>query len=305
MKVSILGARGHIARSLISLYMEKVELSDLELYSREPASLISEIKGAKVYSSEDFIRHDHDVIINCIGISNLKGRMDFGPAIFNIHETWDNNILDYLKKNGKSLYISLSSGAVYGRNFQNPITEQSCFLSGMTEISPMDYYGVSKLNSEAKHRSFENLSIVDLRIFSYVSKFIDFNSNFLVSEIMTAIKNKQTFITNDVNIVRDYLHPEDMLQVIYLVIKRWKETGFVNDAFNTYSKKPITKMDMLKGIAEKFNFHYEVKKETRVESSTTGFKMNYYSADKKLQQLGYNPRYSSLDAILQVFGEVL
>jgi nucleoside-diphosphate-sugar epimerase len=305
MKISILGAGGQIARSLISLYLERSEFADLELYSRTPESLISEIKGAGVYPSEDFIRHDHDVIINCIGISNLKGRMDSGPEIFKIHETWDNLILDYLGKNGKSLYISLSSGAVYGRNFQNPVTEETCFLDGIMEVSPTDYYAVSKLNSEAKHRAFEKLSIVDLRIFSYISKYIDFESNFLVSEIMTAIKNKQTFVTNDVNIIRDYLHPEDMMQMIDLVIKRWKKVGVINDAYNTYSRKPITKLDMLKGITEKFDLQYEIKKEAKVESSATGFKMNYYSTDKKLQQLGYEPRYSSLDGILKVFGEVL
>jgi nucleoside-diphosphate-sugar epimerase len=305
MKISILGAGGQIARSLISLYMDMGELSGLELFTRKPDALVSEIKGAKICSSDDFIRHDHDVIINCIGISNLKGRMESGPQIFDVHETWDNLILDYLKKNNKSLYISLSSGAVYGRNFQNPVTEKSCFLGEVTEIIPADCYAVSKLNSEAKHRSFEKLSIVDLRIFSYISKHINLESNFIVSEIMTAIKNKQTFVTNDVNIVRDYLHPEDMMQIIDLVIKRWQDIGYINDVFNTYSKKPISKMDMLRSIAEKFDLKYTVEKRNQAESSATGFKMNYYSIDKKLRQLGYEPRYSSLDAILQVFGEVL
>jgi len=305
MKISILGARGQIARSLISLYMAKDELSNLELYSREPESLISEIKGAKVYPSEDFIRNDHEVIINCIGISNLKGMKNSSQEIFKIHEVWDNLILEYLKRNKNALYINMSSGAVYGKYFQNPVTENSCLLNGVIEILPADFYAVSKLNSEAKHRSFEKMSIVDLRIFSYISKFIDFNSNFLVSEIMTAIKNKQTFITNSLDISRDYLHPEDMMQIISLVIKQWRENEFINDTFDTYSKKPITKMDMLKGLAEKFNLQYEIKKETNIDSSITGFKMNYYSVNRKLEKLGYKPQYSSLDAILKVFGEVL
>jgi len=305
MKISILGARGQIARSLISLYMAKGELSNLELYSREPESLISEIKGAKVYPSEDFVRNDHEVIINCIGISNLKGIKNSSQEIFNIHEAWDNPILEYLKRNKNTLYISMSSGAVYGKYFQNPVTEKSCLLNGVKEILPADFYAVSKINSEAKHRSFEKMSIVDLRIFSYISKFIDFNSNFLVSEILKAIKDKQNFITNDQNISRDYLHPEDMMQIIDLVIKRWKEVGFVNDTFDTYSKSPITKMDMLKNLAEKFNLKYEIKKETNIDSSATGFKMNYYSVNRNLKKLGYEPRYSSLEAILKVFGEVL
>jgi len=305
MKISILGARGQIARSLLSLYMAKSELSNLELYSREPESLISEIKGARVYPSEDFIRNDHEVIINCIGISNLKGIKKSSQEIFNIHETWDNLILEYLKRNKNALYINMSSGAVYGKYFQNPVTENSCLLNGVIEILPTDFYAVSKLNSEAKHRSFKKFSIVDLRIFSYISKFIDLNSNFIVSEILKAIKGKQIFITNIQNISRDYLHPEDMIQIIDLVIKQWRKIGFINDAFDTYSKNPITKMDMLKNLAEKFNLQYIIKKETNSDSSATGFKMNYYSVNKKLKNLGYEPRYSSLDAILKVFGEVL
>ena len=305
MKVSILGARGQIARSLINLYVNRGELSNLELYSREPERLISEIEGAVVYPTADFIHREHAIIINSIGISNIKDRMNSSTDIFMIHETWDNLILEYLKKNKNSLYISLSSGAVYGRNFQDPVTEKSFLLNGMTDISPMDYYAVSKLHSEAMHRSCKKLNIVDLRIFSYISKFIDLESNFLVSEIMTAIKNKQAFITNDINIVRDYLHPEDMMQIIDLVVRRWKENGCINDAFDTYSKKPITKMDMLKILAEKYNLQYEIKKGTNIDSSATGFKMNYYSVNKKLQQLGYDPRYSSQDAILKVFDEVL
>jgi nucleoside-diphosphate-sugar epimerase len=305
MKISILGARGQIARSLISLYMAKGELFNLELYSREPEILISEIKGAKVYPSEDFIRNDHEVIINCIGISNLKGMKNSGREVFNIHETWDNLILEYLKRNKNALYINMSSGAVYGKYFQNPVTENSCLLNGVIEILPADFYAVSKLNSEAKHRSFEKMSIVDLRIFSYIDKFIDFNSNFLVSEILKAIKGKQIFITDVQNISRDYIHPEDMMQIIDLVIKQWKKDGLINDTFDTYSKNPITKMDMLKSLAEKFNFKYEIETETNIDSSATGFKMNYYSVNKKLKKLGYEPRYSSLEAILKVFGEVL
>ncbi|MBN1470796.1 MAG: NAD(P)-dependent oxidoreductase [Syntrophaceae bacterium] len=305
MKISILGARGQIARSLISLYAEKGELSNLVLYSREPERLRLEIKDAVVYSSEDFPRHNHDVIINCIGIPTVKGVPNRASDVFDIHERWDNLILEYLKRNEKALYISMSSGAVYGRNFQNPVDETSCLLQGITEISPADFYGVSKLNCEAKHRAHEKFSIVDLRIFSYISRFIDFNSNFLVSEILMALRNKKIFMTNDHNIARDYLHPEDMMQILSLIIKRWQKTGFINDVFDVYSKKPITKMDLLESLAKKFNLQYEIKKELHVDASATGFKMNYYSVNKKLEKIGYEPRYSSLNAILKVFGEVL
>jgi nucleoside-diphosphate-sugar epimerase len=270
-----------------------------------PERLASEINGAAAYPSHDFLNHDHEIIINCIGMSGYKDMKKPGMEIFSLHETWDNMILEYLKNGKKCLYISLSSGAVYGRSFTDPVGQDACLLNGISEISPEDFYAIAKLNCEAKHRSLENLSIVDLRIFSFISRFIDFNSNFLVSEIMTAIRNKQTFITDDRNISRDYLHPEDMMQIIDLLIKRWRKTGLINDTFDTYSKGPLTKKTMLKSLAEKFGLQYEVKKGANIDSSVTGFKMNYYSVNKKLKELGYEPRYSSLDAILKVLGDVL
>ena len=154
MKISILGARGQIARSLISLYIEKGELSNLELYSRSPESLISEIKGAKVYPSEDFIRNDHEVIINCIGISNLKGIKNSDREIFNTHEAWDNLILEYLKRNKNALYINMSSGAVYGKHFQNPVTEKSCLLNGVIEISPNRFLCCRETQCRSKTQVF-------------------------------------------------------------------------------------------------------------------------------------------------------
>jgi dTDP-4-dehydrorhamnose reductase len=86
MKISILGARGQIARSLISIYINNGELSNLELYSRDPECLILEIRDAKVYPSEEFIHHDHEIIINCIGILNLKDSKDSGPEISVIYD---------------------------------------------------------------------------------------------------------------------------------------------------------------------------------------------------------------------------
>ena len=64
-------------------------------------------------------------------------------------------------------------------------------------------------------------------------------------------------------------------------------------------------MDLLKVLAEKYNLQYEVRKGARIDSSATGFKMNYYSINRKLQQFGYDPRYTSLHAIIHVFDEVL
>lgn len=278
-KISILGAGGQIGRSIT----DELKGYELKLFSRK-----GEIG---TYSSKYFSQHDHEVIINCTGISNIKGEQESGYNIFSIHEKWDNVILDYMIKHPNTLYINMSSGAVYG------------ILNGIEEITPEHYYGISKLNMEAKHRSLSHLNIVDLRVFSYVSKYINLNSNFFIAEVIKAIRDKTVFVTNDVNIVRDYLHPKDLAQIIDCIIMKWK-IAHINDFFDTYSIEPICKFVLLDALMDEFNINitwsgvYD-------NHSITGSKLEYYSINHKLaQELNYSPQYDSLDAILDTIKEL-
>jgi nucleoside-diphosphate-sugar epimerase len=278
-KISILGAGGQIGRSIT----DELKGYELKLFSRK-----GEIG---TYSSKYFSQHDHEVIINCIGISNIKGEQKSGYNIFSIHEKWDNVILDYMTKHPNTLYINMSSGAVYG------------ILNGIEEIAPEHYYGISKLNMEAKHRSLSHLNIVDLRVFSYVSKYINLNSNFFIAEVIKAIRDKTTFVTNDVNIVRDYLHPKDLARIINLVINRWKNKK-INYYFDTYSRLKITKEFLLQLLQNEYGLKIKYQ-DYEFHHSITGFKSDYFSTDYELgRELGYVPLFTSLDAILDTIKEL-
>ena len=65
------------------------------------------------------------MIINFVGIGDPTKVQKLGNAIFNITEKYDNMALDYIKKNTKTKYIFLSSGAVYGGNYQEPVDENT------------------------------------------------------------------------------------------------------------------------------------------------------------------------------------
>lgn len=111
----------------------------------------------------------YNVIINCIGVGNPGDLLRNPFSVFQITEQYDNIILRYIQNNPDSIYINLSSGAAYGSNFEKPATNTKLLNLNINNLSLKDYYGISKLNTEAKHRSLEKFKIVDLRIFGFLA----------------------------------------------------------------------------------------------------------------------------------------
>ncbi|MDB4264749.1 NAD(P)-dependent oxidoreductase [bacterium] len=302
MNIAILGATSHIAKSLIFNFFRKEDVH-LELYSRSLSKLLDFLGSIKKTSSDaylhegysDFFENFHDVVINCVGVgtqNKLKGNYSL---YFTVTEEYDNLVLDYLrKKNPYALYISFSSGAVYGREHTAPVEEHSLNHVKVNHVSTEDYYAIARLNAEAKHRSYCNLKIIDLRLFSYFSRFIDLNDGYLITEVVNSILNKKVLITDNVNIVRDYLNPKDL----FSIIRKCMNAGKINGAFDVTSSKAVEKWEILDLFSSKYGLKYEVGK-TLSHASPTGTKNIYCSEYNSATTIGYTPEFSSIDTMEQ------
>ena len=204
MKIAILGATSHIAKGLINGFSRSSQY-ELYLFARSLNKLsvfLSDIQiGKDIYKNDfnAFSSNKYDVIINCVGIGDPVKLKNNISAIFHLIETFDNMVLDYLEKHPETLYINFSSGAAYGVAFDMPVNGATCSNWHINNISEADYYGIAKFHSEAKHRALKKLNIVDLRIFSYFSRFINLESKFLLTEIISYIKEGKEFITDSNN----------------------------------------------------------------------------------------------------------
>ena len=293
---AIFGSTGHIAKNLI-YYFEKEKNVKLILFSRNKTKLLRVMKNElkiknfifKKYS--DFSKYDYNVIINCVGNDDKKGIS--APNTIKISERYDKKIIDYLQSHKATLFINFSSGAVYGEAFQHPANGKKTSQLDINRFSKRNHYSISKIILEKKHRDLNNLKIVDLRIFGFFSRFIDINDRFILSAIVKAIKNDKGMITDQHNFVRDYVDPTDLFSIIKLCMKQ----SFINDVFDVYSKRPITKLNMLKFLKKEFGLKYKTKN-TDKKLSSTGIKLNYYSVSRRLSKLGYKPQNSSLETIL-------
>lgn len=295
-KIALLGVTGYIGKSLLLEFTQKNN-HILHVFSRSRNTLKKSIgKQSKetlyeCHTYDDFFAFDYDVVINCTGIGDPSGLHKNKSEIFTVTEEMDRLVMTYLEKNPKTLYINLSSGAVYGDNFKRPLTSETDSVLHINNFSVSEYYAIAKINSEAKHRSFSGLNIVDIRIFAFFSSFVGDDSSFLMSQIANCLKNKKVFETSEDNIIRDYITPKDLYTLLLLIIKK----GKINDFFDVYSKKPISKFDLLKSLKKTYGLEYRIK-----EGSATSLqflKKVYYSKNKKAETLGYTPEFTSLDGI--------
>jgi nucleoside-diphosphate-sugar epimerase len=298
-KIAILGVTGYIGRSLLrEFFLEDSKNNKLFLFSRSHQVLHTHIKQEpkkteySIHAMSEFSSHEYDVIINCTGVSSASG-LEIDPSeVFKVTEEIDACIISYLHRHPKALYVNLSSGAVYGDNFEKPATEKTTTVlsSGFSRASS---YAVAKINAEAKHRVLSSYNIVDIRIFAFFSSLVDTDSPFLMSEVAKCILHKKVFETTKDDIIRDYATAKDLHSFIQCCIKK----GKINDYFDMYSKKPISKFALLDALGKKYNLTYKVVKPQKKSASVA--KSSYFSVSKKATKvLGYKPEYTSLNGVV-------
>jgi nucleoside-diphosphate-sugar epimerase len=298
MKIAFLGANSHIAKGLINNFCNKSS-AYVFLFTRNPdktQEFLNPLGNTQSCVIENgynnFNKIKYDAIINCVGAGTPNKLQNDFSKWFTITEKYDNMILDYLQENSETLYFNFSSGAVYGKNGSAPFEASSQNCIPVNSIPPEDYYSIVNLNSEAKHRAFKNLKIVDLRIFSYFSRFADLTSGYFITELLDCVKNNKTFYTNDVNIVRDYIHPDDLFSLISKCMK----VENINTAFDAVSAKSVDKLQILEYFSKAYNLEYEVKGSLSL-SSPNGEKNIYCSNFNKASEIGYEPEYCSMKTI--------
>ena len=308
-RIAIFGANSHIARTLIGSFLQDKD-NILHLCTRSPDKASSFLKaigesGSKNYAIhagyKDLYKNSYDVLINCVGVGTFRKLKGDYTQYFTVTEDYDNLAINYIRNyRPQALYICFSSGAVYGRGFPAPINENTANNIRVNHVAAEDYYGIVRLNSEAKHRSLKHLKIIDLRLFSYFSRYIDLTDGYFITEIMNYILKNKILITDSVNIVRDYVHPKDL----YLIIRKGMNAGRINSAFDVRSSKPVTKKEILDYFSSEYGLKYKIGRDLS-HISATGAKNIYYSKYMNAAGIGYKPVFSSMDTIKQESGYIL
>ena len=281
LKIAILGATSYIAKDLILSFSEKHEY-DLSLFSRKSQVVSKWLECKNIFrqylvkSYEEFnLCLEFDVIINFVGAGDPARVAKIGSSILDVTYQYDDMVVNYLKVHPECKYVFLSSGAVYNSNFNEPVNENSKSIIPINGIKPKDWYGISKLYAECRHRALESFCIIDVRVFSYFSHNIDILASFFMADIVRAILNKNILCVSPDDMVRDYIGPDDFFQLIEKIIIAKPS----NEGVDCYTGNPVSKVDMLVGIQDKFGLNYEFNDSVDAVSPT-GLKSIYCSNNK-------------------------
>ncbi len=305
-RIAVVGATSHLARDFI-LTAEAAFAPDFRLYARRP-QVVSEFLARHelsgrfpVRSLDEFGREEYTAVINFIGVGDPSRAKAMGAEIFSATRIMDQIVLDYLICNPRTTYIFMSSGAVYGTNYAVPVNANSQAEFPINNLHSSNYYSVAKFYAEALHRSYENLNILDIRIFNYFSRSVDLSARFLITDMVNAIRSGAIFATDSSPVVRDFLHPDDFCRLIRACLNAPAGTNMPIDA---YSQSPISKDKLLVLLAEEFSLRYQIISDIETVNAT-GAKPFYYSTNRRAASLGYSPSHSSRNGIIKEISAIL
>lgn len=303
--IAILGATSQLARDFVA-EAARAGRMDLRLFARRPEAVEQALRSQglqarfPVFDLPAFRDQELGAIVNFIGVGDPAAAAAIGSGIFEITRITDELVLDYLRASPATRYVFMSSGAVYGDAFEAPVTTGSRAAIPVNKLGPQNYYGLAKLLAEATHRAQHDLTIVDLRIFNYVSRTLDQNARFLITDMVRAIRTQTIFETTDHALVRDYLDPPGLYGLVCAALNAPHGTNKPADA---YTLAPITKAELL-DLMKAFGLRYRMVT-SAAAINATGTKAFYYSNDRTASTWGYTPHATSADSILMEMASVL
>jgi nucleoside-diphosphate-sugar epimerase len=300
-KIALLGAGSHLGKGLISEFarLRFDDFNCMGLYARDPDTVCAWIKSElklkkQVYPTDSFGTEQFDIVINAIGVSDTTQILEMGSQAFEINRQYDERVMSYLDSFPASKYIYISSGAVYGGEFQDPATNKSLARVNLNAPSQIDWYGLAKLSSEIRHRSKPSFAIVDVRVYGYMSPWLPLDKPFLLADIAKALIHQIPLRTDRRDFWRDYIGPSELACVVFAVM----DSPPHNTSIDVYSAAPILKTEMLEVLTRQFSLMIDFISDAPINTAAT-YKFNYFTKDKRAADFGFSPGRASERVIVE------
>ncbi|SEQ18438.1 NAD-dependent epimerase/dehydratase family protein [Neolewinella agarilytica] len=291
MKILIIGSKGFIGTHCLNYFRQSgseawgcdvvVDYTDQQ-YVQVDATNANYLK---VFEGRDF-----DVCVNCSGAASVPDSLrrplrDFELNTYNVFR-----MLNAIRETTPGCkFINLSSAAVYGNPDSLPIVETQ-------NLQPISPYGQHKLQAEAICREFRDhfdVATCSLRIFS---AFGDGLRKQLFWDLYQKGRsgNKVTLWGTGME-SRDFIHVDDIIQIIDLVIKKGSFSG---EAINVANGKEILIKDIVRTFYGCFpeEIDYEFGGQGR-----KGDPNNWVADISLIKQLGYRQEVSLKDGLKKYY----
>ena len=233
MKILIVGSKGFIGSHLVNYFQNREhDVWQCDVVADYTTKQYIQIDASNSDFNAVFASKSFDVCINCSGAASVPDSLKHPYRDFLLNTANVYALLNAIHTHCHSCkFINMSSAAVYGNPQTLPVTESAM-------IAPMSPYGRHKLMAELICKEFAEeygVSTCSLRIFSAFG-------NGLCKQIFWDMNRKMTNTTESVfygtgDESRDFIHIQDIVQVVDLVIKN---ADFKGEAINVANGKATT-----------------------------------------------------------------
>jgi nucleoside-diphosphate-sugar epimerase len=294
--IALLGATGQIAKGLaIALAADhRLALHARNRVAAKEFAATAGIAGPRlsIHGLDEPFADQTDAIVNALGPGDPRTIRASGTSIAQITETFDLRVLRHLERRPETAYVFLSTGAVYGPDYNDVERPRRLLELEAKALAAADHYPWAKLQAEARHRALSHLHIADVRIFGYFSRHIDCSGGYLMSGIARAVLDGHPFETDAADFTRDYIGPGDLTNLLLCLLK----TGPANSVVEARSAASTTKFAILQAFAREFGLKYEISggaDRASTRPSPAGIPVRDSAA-----ATGYVPRYTSEQTVV-------
>ncbi len=222
-----------------------------------------------------------DVCVNCSGAASVPLSLQFPMKDFSLNTINVFKILEAIRnQQSKCKFINLSSAAVYGNPNVLPIKED-------TLLKPLSPYGIHKMQAEQickEYFEFYQISTCSVRIFSAYGNGL---KKQLLWDLFGKFRSNETVeLFGTGSETRDFIHVDDVLQAIYLIIQN---AAFVGEQINIGNGKEHS----ISYIADLFKDYLNSNKKVVFNKKVKlGDPLRWRADISKLQAMGYEPQYT-------------
>lgn len=277
-KIGLVGGSGFIGKCFQSMYANEAELVDV---SRKN-STISE------YSAEQLEK----ALIGCDSVAIFaakKVRPNEKQTLMLYEDNvkiLENTLIACMSLGIKNI-VYLSSRCVYSNLQKSPVSENG-------EITPINYYGLSKYSGELLCKYYNRNFGANIKVLRLSQVIGNDKNGYLISKyIENAAKGNPLPVFGNSVGRRDYIYVKDVCHAIWLALQNYA----LNDTFNIGSGIGTTNAELANAVIDGFCSSSEIDVQRDKKEDISVF---YYNTTKAKHDLGFVCQYSLVDAFREL-----